>query len=205
MIVDPWTMPEARRRSFWHWATGEYLGDIDEIADDAQRELLPLECFDNEQLRQRTSLVTEEEADRWATRMTRKACAGRHPEVTATGPQVRAGIKAGKFTEMERGTWYWTLGGIWAEHLYLLYARWRLSIFELARINAVEFDGTLAMSAWLNLWGADPSRPLPDGDGLNRRERARQRGFVVREERLCDARTGQPVEVTDGPWRVPTW
>ena len=106
---------------------------------------------------------------------------------------------------MQRGTWYWTLGGIWAEHLHELYAKWRLSIFELARINATEFDGKLAMSAWLNLWGADPMRPLPDGDGLGRRERARQRGFVVREEKLCDARTGEPVKVTDGPWRGSTW
>ena len=95
MIINPWTMPKARRRSFWYWATGEYLGGIDEIADDAQRELLPLECFDNEQLRQRTSLVTEEKADRWATRMTRKACAGRRPEITATGPELRVAIKLG--------------------------------------------------------------------------------------------------------------
>ena len=98
--------------------------------------------------------------------------------MTATGPELRAGIKAGRFTKIERATWYWTLGGIWSEHLYLLYARWRLSIFELARINAVEFDGTLAMSAWLNLWGVDPKeaaagrrRAGPQGKGAKERIR----------------------------------
>ena len=204
MIVNPWTMPRARRDVFWAWATGEYLGGLDEIADDAPRVLLPLDRFDHERLRQRTRFVTEEQAVRFANRVTRKTCAGRQPEFTATGPALRAAIMRGRFTPIERATWYWVLGGIWSEHLYQLYSKWGLSIFELARINAAEFDGTLAMSAWLNLWGANPTRPLPDGaDGLNRKARACARGFVVRDAQLCDARTGEQVEVTDGPWRLP--
>ena len=200
--VDPWKMPRARRQVFWAWAMGDYLGGMDEVTDGAPRELLALERFEDERLKKVTPYVTEDKADRWAVRMTRKACAGRRPDATASGPELRRGIRRGHFTAMERATYLWTLSGIWTEHLYQLYAYWRVSIFDLARIDAVEFEGKLAMSAWLNLWGADPARGLPDGyDGLSLRERARTRGFAVKDSRLCDAQTGAPVEVAPGPWR----
>ena len=200
-VVDPWTMPEARARRFWPWATGSYLGGIDEIPDVAPRELLVLESFEDERLKVRTTQVSEEQADRHAGRTTRKACAGRKAETTCTGPELRRAIARGRLSDVERATWRWTLSGIRSEHLYQLYARWRLSIYELARINALEFDGKLAMSAWLNLWGSDPSRPLPEGyDGMNVEERARKRGFLVRDGTLRDVETNERIGVVPGPW-----
>ena len=199
-IVDPWTWPKARRNAVWSYVLGQYLGGTDEIPDGAPRKLLPLDRFDDLRLHRLTSYVTEDEADRRAGSMTRKGCAGRRREVTSTGPELRRAIRAGTFTGIERETFEWTLSGIWPEHRWTLVAWWRLSIYELARINAREYDGKLAISAWLNLWGADPSRPLPDGDGLCRAERARRRGFEMKADRLCDATTGEPIELTPGPW-----
>ena len=201
-LVDPWTWPRARRAVFWSYVLGQYLGSIDEIRDDAPRELLPIDHFDDDRLKRHTALVTEEEADWRAASMAPKTRAGLEPAFGCTGPQLRRAIRLGAFAPTERGIWKSTLGGICLAHRWLLYARWRLSIYELARITAAEFNGESTLSAWLNLWAENSSRPLPDGDGINREVRARKRGFAMNGERLYDATTGEPIELTPGPWSL---
>jgi hypothetical protein len=187
---------------FWSYVLGQYLGGIDEIHDDAPRELLPLDHFDDDRLKRHTTLVTEEEADLRAASMTRETRAGLKPAFGCTGRQLRRAIRLGALAPTERGIWKSTLGGICLAHRWVLYARWRLSIYELARITAVEFNGESTLSVWLNLWAENASRPLPDGDGLSREDRARRRGFAMKGDHLYDATTGEPIELTPGPWSL---
>ena len=144
----------------WSYLYGAYLGSTDEVPDGAPKELLPLDRFNDPRLRRLTPHMTEEEADLRAKAITRKACAGRRRDITASGPALRRAIRSGMFTDIERATFRWTLSGIWPEHRWTLVAWWRLSIWELARIVKREYEGHLSLSPWLNLWGADPSRPI---------------------------------------------
>ena len=204
MRLDPRKLPQARLWNLRPWLYGAYLGGIDEIPDDAPRELLGLEYFEHPQLKRYTERVDEAYADKVAGFVTGKACAGLRGEYKVSGPRLRQGIRRGRFTTVERDAWHWTLGAIRSEHLYTLVADWRLSIWELARINAREYGGKLSMSAWLNLWAANPERPIPAGDGLTDDERALACGFRLTRDGVVDARTGERMELPEGPgpWTV---
>ena len=41
------------------------------------------------------------------------------------------------------------------------FTAWGLSIFELATVVAVNWNGEHTWASWLNLWARDPERPLP--------------------------------------------
>ena len=194
--INTWGWPHNRQIHFPRYIRGEYLGGIDEIEDDASRDLLPLERFDHPNLRRRTDRTTDEHADHWAHRVTAKACAGLRHDLRIPGTELRHAIRTGgRLTGKQRGAFRWTLSGIRPEETYTLVAKWRLSIHDLARVNVLSFDSKLGMSRWLNLWGANPDRPIPDGDDLTDEERARTRGYIVTPIEVFDAATVRQVVV----------
>ena len=194
--INTWDWPYQRRLHFDRYIRGEYLGGVEEIDADTTGELLPLERFDHPNLRRLTSRTTEEQANRWARGITSKACAGLRHDLRVPGDELRHTIRnGGRLTAKQQGAYYWTLGGIREEELFTLVANWRLSIHDLARMTARSFDGKLGISRWLNLWGADPERPIPEGDDLTEEERARTRGYIVTPIEVFDATTVRQVVV----------
>ena len=194
--INTWGWPYHRRLHFDRYIRGEYLGGVDEIEDDAPGELLPLKRFDHPNLRRRTERTTDKRANRWAHRITAKACAGLRHDLRVPGAELRQTIRnGGQLSRKQRGAYRWTLGGIRAQELFTLVANWRLSIHDLAQVNALSFNSELAMSVWLNLWGANPDRPIPEGDDLTEEERARTRGYIVTPIEVFDAATVRQVAV----------
>ena len=76
-----------------------------------------------------------------------------------------------------------------SRHMSCMFNEWGLSIYALARTVALSYDGRHVLARWLNLWGADPERALPDHDGLSRDERAARRRAHERCKWLAALRT----------------
>ena len=91
--------------------------------------------------------------------------------------EIHGAIHAGRFTDREADCFAWTLGGLRGFRIHELYTKWRHSMYELARTVTVLWSGNHPLSRWLNLWGDNPHRPLPEPDGLTPMERARHRGY----------------------------
>ena len=194
-IVNTWGWPRRRREHFERYIEGEYLGSIDEVPDDDAPSLAPLEAFDHPNLKRRTSRTTEAQADRYATFWAGKSCAGLAHQYRIDGATFRRMIQRdGVLTEEEAATFRWALSGIWEHRTYTLVADWRLSIYELARLSATSFNGTL-LAGWLNLWAHNPGKPIPEGDDLTNEERARHRGYIVTPIDVFDATTLRQVMI----------
>lgn len=194
-IVNTWQWPRYRRKHFERYIRGEYLGCMEEIADDAAPTLEALPAFDHPRLKRLTDRTTERDADHWATITTAKACAGLNPDLRTTGLEFRRKIREdGVLTRREAYAFQWTLSAIRNEHRYTLVAKWRLSIYEIARLSATSFDGLL-LAKWLNLWSANPDKPIPEGDDLTDEERARARGYIVTPIDVFDASTLRQIEI----------
>ena len=90
-------------------------------------------------------------------------------------PQLRAAITEGRLDRRGRICFDWVLSGMRGYEIHELYNAWGLSIHALARTLTRSYGGRHALARWLNLWGTDPGRPLPEHDGVSRAERARER------------------------------
>ena len=162
---------------FLHYTLGEFFGGVEEIPWEAPQQLLPLERFDHPTLHHKRSCISEEAANAWAEIHIGKACAGLRRELVCTAVEIRGAIHTAKFTAREADCFAWTLGGLRGFRVHELYAKWRHSMYELARAVTVLWNGNHPLSRWLNLWGDNPHRPLPEPDGLTPMERARHRGY----------------------------
>lgn len=168
---------DPRHGDFMWYALGAYLGGVEDIPRGAPPELLPLERFDHPNLHCKRAKVTEDSANAWADITIGKACAGLRRDLVCSAPELRGAIRAGVFTDCEVDCFGWTLGGLRIYQVHELYTMWRHSMYELARAIKVTRDGNHPLSRWLNLWGANPERPLPEDDRLTEMERARHRGY----------------------------
>ena len=165
--------------AFAFYIRGQFMGGIEDIAPGAPARLLPLERFDHPALKVRTDEVTETAADVHAHRRIANCCGGLAAEYRMSGAALRAAMRRGTLTRREACCLDWTLSGMGSWQRHTLWSRWRMSIHDLARMVALSFAGEHTLARWLNLWGEDPTRPLPGNDGLTRYERARARGFEV--------------------------
>ena len=165
--------------NFAFYIRGQFMGGIEDIPPGAPNRLLPLARFDHPELKRYTSEVTEERANYHAQCRINNSCAGLAHEYRMTGEALRAAIRGASLTRHQALCLNWTLSGLRAWQTHDLWARWRLSIYELARMVETTFDGEHTLAAWLNLWGDNPGRPMPQRDGLTRFERARRRGYEI--------------------------
>ena len=194
--INTWGWPQNRRHYFEQYLQGEYLGSIEDIPDDSSPDLLPLERFDDPRLRRQPTAATESEGIQWAMVNTAKACAGLRHDLRVPGPELRSAIRdSGRLTEKQAYAYRWTLSGIRPELRYTLVAYWGLGIYELARVSALSFSGHLRTTPWLNLWGQDPSKPIPERDGLTMEQRALARGFLATPIGVFDPETRRQIEV----------
>lgn len=173
---------------FEFFRRGQFFGGVEDIADDASTELLPLTRFDCEHLRRTRAQRSEKEAEAALARRIGRSCAGLAPEYRCSAAELRAAIRTGTLDERQRRCFDWTLSGMRSFETHELYNKWELSIWEIARTIAYTYGGRHTLSRWLNLWGTSPSRPLPDYDGLTREERARERGYEI--DRRISGRIG---------------
>ena len=162
---------------FFHYALGEFFGGVEEIPWEAAGQLLPLKRFDHPNLHRRRINLTEAQANAWAQRRIAKACAGLRRDLLCTAVEIRSAIQRGAFNHREQNCFAWTLSGIPSWYIHEFYTQWRHSMYELARALTVLWDGGHPLARWLNLWGEDPERALPEPDGLTDMERARHRGY----------------------------
>ena len=153
---------------FEFFRRGQFFGGAEDIADDASMTLLALARFDCEHLRARTNRRTEEQAEAAVARRIGKSCAGLAPQYRCKAAELRAAIRKGELDERQRLCFDWTLSGMRSFEIHELYNKWRLSVWELARTVAQSYGGRHALSRWLNLWGMNRARALPDYDGLTR-------------------------------------
>lgn len=154
---------------------GTFFGGVEDIEEGASQTLLALERFDHEALRRTPPGLDEGSALANAERRIAKSCAGLAPAYRMTAGALRAKIAGGALDRRTRTCFDWVLAGMRADEIHELHNAWGLSIHALARTVARSYRGRHALARWLNLWGADPSRPLPVDDGLSRAERARRR------------------------------
>ena len=173
---------------FEFFRRGQFFGGVEDIADDASTELLPLTRFDYEHLRRTRGQRSEKEAEAALARRIGKSCAGLAPEYRCSAAELRVAIRKGTLDERQRRCFDWTLSGMRSFETHELYNKWELSIWEIARTITHTYGGRHTLSRWLNLWGTNPSRSLPDHDGLTREERVRERGYEI--DRRISARTG---------------
>ena len=173
---------------FEFFRRGQFFGGVEDIAEDAGTELLPLTRFDREHLRRTRGRRSEKEAEAALARRIGKSCAGLAPEYRCSAAELRAAIREGTLDERQQRCFDWTLSGMRSFEIHELYNKWELSIWEIARTIARTYGGRHTLSRWLNLWGANPSRPLPDHDELTREERARERGYEI--DRRISGRAG---------------
>ena len=188
--------------AFEFYIRGQFFGGVEDIPEDAPKRLLALSRFDHPQLKAHTATVTEAKANQHVQRRIGKSCAGLNPHYRYTGGELREAIRRGTLAQKESLCLNWTLSGMRSWQLHELYTRWRLSIYELARMVEQTYKGRHALSRWLNLWGETPERPLPEDDGLTRAERARGRGYKI------DSRITVHLLVMGAPrseCRVRTW
>jgi hypothetical protein len=162
---------------FFHYALGEFFGGVEEIPWEAAGQLLPLKRFDHPNLHRRRINLTEAQANAWAQRRIAKACAGLRRDLLCTAVEIRSAIQRGAFNHREQNCFAWTLSGIPSWYIHEFYTQWRHSMYELARALTVLWEGNHPLSRWLNLWGENPERALPEPDGLTDMERARHRGY----------------------------
>ena len=162
---------------FWHYTLGEFFGGVEDVPFDAPDQLLPLDRFDHPALHHKRSGISEDGANAWADRRIGKACAGLRRDLVCSGAEIRRAIQRGKFTNRELDCFGWALDGIRSWQIHEFYTQWGHSMYEMARTVTVLWDGDHPLSGWLNLWGEDPERPLPEPDGLTTMERARARGY----------------------------
>ena len=157
--------------NFPFYIRGQFMGGIEDIPPGAPNRLLALARFDHPELKRYTSEVTEERANYHAQCTINNSCAGLAHEYRMTGEALRAAIRGASLTRHQALCLNWTLSGLRAWQTHDLWGRWRLSIYELARMVETTFDGEHTLAAWLNLWGDNPGRPMPQKDGLTRFER----------------------------------
>ena len=110
--------------------------------------------------------LSEKDANAWAERRIRKACAGLRRDLVCTAVEIRRAIQIGKFTDRETECFAWTLSSVRGFQIHELYTKWRHSMYELARAVTMLWEGNHPLSRWLNLWGENPERALPEPDGL---------------------------------------
>ena len=168
---------------------GQFFGGVEDIAEGASRELLELERFEQERLRRTPSGLNDAQAERHAGIRIAKSCAGLTHEYRMTGPELRTALHRGILDARGRLCFDWVLSGMRSFETHELYNEWGLSIYALARTVALSYDGRHVLARWLNLWGADPERALPDHDGLSRDERAARRRAHERCKWLAALRT----------------
>ena len=181
---------------FWHYTLGEFFGGVEDIPFDAPDQLLALKRFDHPNLHHKRSCISEDDANAWAERQIRKACAGLRRDLVCTAVEIRGAIQTAKFTDREVECFAWTLSGVRGFQIHELYTKWRHSMYELARAVTVLWEGNHPLSRWLNLWGENPERALPEPDGLAPWERARHRGYPWPND---PARKTMPILAGD-PW-----
>ena len=162
---------------WWHYTLGEFFGGVEDIPFDAPDQLLPLDRFDHPNLHHKRSCISEKDANAWAERRIRKACAGLRRDLVCTAVEIRRAIQIGKFTDRETECFAWTLSSVRGFQIHELYTKWRHSMYELARAVTMLWEGNHPLSRWLNLWGENPERALPEPDGLTPMERAKHRGY----------------------------
>ena len=154
---------------------GVFFGGVEDIEEGASRTLLALECFERAGLRQSPRGLDERAANANAAMRIAKSCAGLAHAYRMEAPQLRAAITEGRLDRRGRICFDWVLSGIRGYEIHELYNAWGLSIHALARTLTRSYGGRHALARWLNLWGTDPGRPLPEHDGVSRAERARER------------------------------
>ena len=154
---------------------GEFFGGVEDIEDGASRTLLALERFERPSLQRTPRGLDERAANANAALRIGKSCAGLARAYRIDAPELRGRIARGELDRRTRTCFDWVLSGMRGCEIHELYNAWGLSIHALARTVARSYGGRHALARWLNLWGADPSRALPEHDGRSRRERARER------------------------------
>ena len=97
--------------------------------------MLPLAPFDHPELKRCTSEVTEERANYHAQCRINNSCSGLAHEYRMTGEALRAAIHAASLTHHQALCLNWTMSGLRAWQTHGLWARWRLSIYQLARMS----------------------------------------------------------------------
>ena len=116
---------------------------------------------------------------------------------TDTGTETKAQTMTG---EAEPARTYWTVDHPEAALPVVVPARSSEEVRALAWRES--YGGRHGIAPWLNLWGADPQRPLPDWDGLTMKERARRRGFIIEngQTRRTKQKTESqaPIGITEG-------
>ena len=199
---------------FFRYTLGEFFGGVEDIPWEAPDQLLPLERFEHPNLHRKRSGVTEAQANAWAQGRIGKACAGLRRDLVCTAVEIRGAIQRGAFTHREHSCFAWTLSGIPSWYIHEFYTQWRHSMYELARALTVLWEGNHPLSRWLNLWGENPERALPEPDGLADMERARHRGYpwpwdplgkdmpILAHDPWVKAGRKREIEVVGGSFRV---
>ena len=165
--------------SFPWYVRGTFFGGMEDVKDDAPMELLPLARFNHPQLRKRATGASDAGAERRIGLRIAKGCAGLNPHYRCTGVELLRALRRGTLSGRETVCFNWTLSAMRTWQMHEVYSKWALSIYELARIVHCNDDVERCLNPWLNLWGRNPDRPLPEPDGLTRKERARQRGYEI--------------------------
>ena len=121
--------------NFAFYIRGQFMGGIEDIPPGAPNRLLPLAPFDHPELKRCTSEVTEERANYHAQCRINNSCSGLAHEYRMTGEALRAAIHAASLTHHQALCLNWTMSGLRAWQTHGLWARWRLSIYQLARMS----------------------------------------------------------------------
>lgn len=154
---------------------GQFFGGVEDIEEGASLRLLPLERFEDERLHRTPDGLDERKANANAAMRIAKSCTGLACEYRMEAPELRGAIARGELDRRGRVCFDWVLSGMRGFEIHELYNEWGVSIHGLARTVALSYGGHHTLARWLNLWGADAGRPLPEHDGLTRSERARER------------------------------
>ena len=180
--------------SFPWYVRGTFFGGMEDVEDDAAMELLPLARFNHPQLTKRATGANDADAERRIGLRIAKGCAGLNPQYRCTGAQLLRALRRQTLSTQETIGFNWTLSGMRTWQMHEVYSKWALSIYELAGIVHCNQNIEQCLNPWLNLWGHNPDRPLPQADALTRKERARERGYEIDFE----------VSATVGPVRADT-
>ena len=141
---------------FEFFRRGQFFGGVEDIADDASTELLPLTRFDREHLRRTRGRRSEKEAEAALARRIGKSCAGLAPEYRCSAAELRAAIREGTLDERQQRCFDWTLSGMRSFEIHELYNKWELSIWEIARTIARTYGAASYTESMAESLGRQP-------------------------------------------------
>ena len=91
-----------------------------------------------------------------------KAMAGAPRRLHVDARRLREALQAGSgLTPRQRGALNDMVASCKMWEMHVPFTAWGLSIYQLARVVTVNYDGEHTWASWLNLWADNPERILP--------------------------------------------